>query len=124
MNIIRVLAALGVALLFASEAEASKLYIREYVTFGFNSPLAGGTPPIATEPGTDQSPVDFSGGVISSAAFAATTHLVRIVCDVQCSVLFGASPQTAATSNAPLAAFVPEYFGVTPGQIVSVIAHP
>lgn len=124
MKTIRILAALCVALLLSTEAQASKLFIREYVSFGFNTALAIDQPPIAKEPGTDQTPVDFSGGATSSAAFATTTHLVRILCDVQCSVVYGVSPQTATTSNAPLAAFVPEYFGVTPGQIISVIAHP
>lgn len=120
MKITRIVAAICVAS-FASPADAAKLYIREYKTITtINSYQAQ----IAPEPGADQTPVDFSGGAASSSAFATTTHVVRLICDASCSIVFGASPQTATTSNAFLAAGAAEYFGVIPGQIVSVHSNP
>lgn len=125
----RFIAALGIALVlaFTSQAEAAKLFISECASTGtaiYASGGAGGVLEVAQEPCKDQTPVDFSGGVASSAAFDAKTRFVRIICDAQCSVKFGASPQTATNANAPLAAMVPEYLGVVPGQVVSVIANP
>lgn len=104
-----------------SFAQAAKLYIREYKTI---STIGTQTAQISPEPGTDQTPVDFSGGAASSSAFASTTRVVRVICDASCSILFGASPQTATTSNALLAAGAAEYFAVIPGQIVSVRSNP
>jgi hypothetical protein len=101
-----------------------KLYITEYKSI---VPLGGAyvsvVAQIAAEPGVDQSPVDFSGGVASSASFAAATTYIRVVCDAQCSVLFGTNP-TATNSNKMLPALAPEYFGVTPGQKISVVSNP
>lgn len=125
----RFIAALGIALVmaFTSQAQAAKLFIAEYGATGtaiYASGGAGGVLEVAAEPSLQQTPVDFSGGVASSAAFNAKTRFVRIICDAQCSVKFGASPQTATNANTPLAAMAPEYFGVVGGQIVSVIANP
>ncbi len=110
------------ALFLAAPAEAaSKLYISECK----NLPVIGTTVAVfASQPCTDQSVVDYSGGAASSAAFAASTRYVRVVSDSDCSLLFGASPQTAAATNAYLPAKTIEYFGVVPGQIVSVHANP
>jgi hypothetical protein len=112
---------IAAALLAPQLAHASKLYIREYKTIT----TVGVQPvPIAPEPGADQTPVDFSGGAASSQAFATTTHVVRVICDAACSILFGPSPQSASASNALLGAGAAEYFGVIPGEIVSVHSNP
>lgn len=109
------------ALGFTLPAQASKLYIREYKNIStINVNLAQ----IAPEPGVDQTPVDFTSGAASSSTFATTTHVVRLVCDVSCSILFGPSPQTAANTNALLPGGVVEYFAVIPGQLVSVHSNP
>jgi hypothetical protein len=108
-------------LALASSAEASKLYIREYKTISSLGPIVA---QIAPEPGVDQAPVDFTSGAASSAPFATTTHVVRVWCDVSCSILFGPSPQTATNANAPLGAGAAEYFAVSPGQLVSVHSFP
>lgn len=109
--------------LIATQAQASKLYISEYNTIGN---VIGTTAQIANEPVVvDQAPVDFSGGVASSATFNSQTVFVRIICDVQCSVKFGTNP-TATNANKVLPALTPEYFGTVQnsGLKISVIANP
>lgn len=110
--------------LFASSPAlaASKLYISEYSNTGL---AVGQLVQVASEPsGTDQTPVDYSGGVASSAAFSAATNIVRVLCTSTCSIKFGTSP-TAAATNKPLAAGAPEYFAVPINQSfkISVIAN-
>jgi hypothetical protein len=75
----------------------------------------------ASERHVDQSTLDISGGVQSSAAFNSQTKYVRITCEVQCAVKVGG---TATTSSLPIGAMSPEYFGVQPGATLSVIANP
>ena len=105
----------------SSSALASKCYIREYSDQGTSG---SGVAPVAREPALiDQTPVDFSGGVASSAAFNASTTLIRVWCDVQASFVIGASP-TAANTNSPIGASTPEYFGVRPGHKISFIGNP
>ena len=108
--------------LFATQADAAKLYISEYTNIGI---ATGQIAQVAYEPSTDQSPVDYSGGVASSSAFAAGTNYIRVICDTQCSIKFGTSP-TAANTNKPLPALTPEYFAVPQGQSykISVISNP
>lgn len=108
-------------LLLPDAASASKLYIREYKGIATVNVYQA---EVAPEPGVDQTPVDFTAGAASSATFATTTHVVRLWCDVSCSVLFGPSPQTATNANAPLAGGAAEYFAVIPGQLVSVHSNP
>jgi hypothetical protein len=100
----------------------SKLYITEYGSLVITACLPA---QIAPEPGTDQAPIDFSGGVAQSAAFQNPTNYVRVISDVQCSIKFGTNP-TAANTNKVLPALTPEYFGVPQGQSckISVISNP
>lgn len=95
----------------------AKLYISEYQSRGV---VSGSTVEVAREPSVDQV-VTFSTET-KSAAFASTTHLVRLHADAKCSVKFGASP-TATTNSKKLAADSTEYFAVEPGHKVSVIAN-
>lgn len=101
-------------------ADAAKCYIREYNTIG----QANAQPAqIAFEPGiTDQVTTDFSGGAVQSAAFNANTSFVRLWCDTQGAFLVGTNP-TATANNAPVAAGVPEYFGVPVGQSYKLSVH-
>lgn len=55
-----------------------------------------------------------------SSAFGATTKVVRLVSDVNCYVAFGAAP-VATSSSLLMIAGVPEFFGVQPGEKVSVL---
>lgn len=118
----KVILAAACLALFASQAQAAnKMFINEYNSIG-NASAA--TAQIANEPAVAvQTPVDFSGGAAQSAAFNANTSFIMIQCDSQCSYLVGTNP-TATTNNMPLAAFLPLYIAVTPGQKISAIAHP
>lgn len=58
----------------------------------------------------------------ASNPFNAKTQFVRIHTDSICSIAFGQSP-SATTSNKRLAANQTEFFGVTAGMSVSVIAN-
>lgn len=125
----KILAAVSLALLFVCHpALAAKLYISEYGSVGTSVYATGGSSgvlEVAAEPSLQQAPVDFSGGAASSAPFGSNTRFVRIICDAQCSVKFGAVGQSSPTNaNMPLGAMTPEYFGVTQGQIISVISNP
>lgn len=97
----------------------SKLYVSEFESPGGQ---AGFPFPVANEAGntTDQSPIDYSGGEAKSAAFAATTKLVRIHTDAICCIKFGTAP-TATTSHRRFAAGQTEYYFVRPGDKVSAI---
>lgn len=110
--------------LFATQANAaSKLFISEYGVLGAtNSP--GGAAQIAAEPALVDQVVDFSGGVTASSAFSTSTRFVRLQCDTRCAIRVSTAGTAAATTNKPLAADSPEYFGVQPGDKVSVIASP
>lgn len=107
--------------LLAPSLAQAKCYIREYQ----NEATVGTTRvPVAPEAGTNTDQVvDPSGGVASSSAFQKSTNLVRLICGASVSFVFGASPQTATTSNAPLPAMTQEYFAVVPGQVVSIILN-
>lgn len=109
---------------WGAPAMATQMSVTEFLNVGnagtnFQNPAEiAMTPPVV-----DQGSVSFGGGATQSAAFNASTRYVRLLCDVQCSVAFGANP-TATTSNMVLPAGLPEYFGVIAGQKVSVIANP
>ena len=94
------------------------LYIREYQTIAAPGPDFNGMQ-AGMEPGTDQTPLVFTGGVQQSVAFAGSTRVVRLHTDSICSVLFGTNP-TATTANARMAANQTEFFGVQPGANLKV----
>lgn len=100
----------------------AKLYITEmnYVPLTTNGPLQ-----IALLQGsTDQTPVAISGAAASSAAFATATKFVRVHTDAICSILYApAGVGNATTNNARMPADATEYFGVNPGDKISVIAN-
>lgn len=56
-----------------------------------------------------------------SAAANHSTRFVRVISDADCHIAVGDNP-TATTSSLKLIAGSPEYFGVTPGHKVAVIA--
>ncbi len=98
----------------------SSLWITEYARFAKD---AGGgfAMNVGLEPGTDQTPVAIGGVSAASAAFGASTRLVRLHSDVNCRVAFGTSP-TASANSKRLVAGATEYFGVRPGDAVAVIS--
>lgn len=107
------------------------LYISEYVGTAVVGRFAGASGLVAAgqEPGLDQTPIAISGAQAQSAAFGSTTKLIRVHTDSICSIVIGptslnagAGPE-ATTSNKRLAANQTEYFGVSAGQLLSVIAN-
>jgi hypothetical protein len=105
--------------LFATQAQAADLlYISEYNAIG-----GSGQVQVASEPATvDQVTADFTSAAVQSSAFQANTSIVRLICNVQCSVLFGTNP-TATNANKVLPALIPEYFYVQPGQSYKISVH-
>jgi hypothetical protein len=103
----------------------STLYITEYVGMaevGRFAP-ASGVAHFGQEPGTDQAPITIGATHAESAAFGTNTKLIRVHTDVVCSILISAAGTAATTSNKRLAANQTEYFGVSAGQKLSVIAN-
>jgi hypothetical protein len=101
----------------------SLLRIREYIGTAsvgrFSS--SGAAVPIAQEPGVNQTVMTISGTHAESAPFGKNTRLIRVHTDAICSIEFGDSP-VAGTGGCRLAANQTEYFGVSPGQKLSVVA--
>jgi hypothetical protein len=122
MRKICVVAALGAVFLWVSPASAAKCYVKEYASSGntrSNLPLQ-----IASEPGiVDQTAVDFTSGHAESVAFSAQTTYIRLWCDAQASYIVGKTP-LATNAMSPIGASTPEYFGVQPGDKISVVANP
>jgi hypothetical protein len=71
--------------------------------------------------GTDQTR-SFTASSAQSSAVGPKTNIVRLYATKLCHVKFGDNP-TASTSNMPLAAGIPEYFGIAPGQKIAVIRN-
>ena len=90
------------------------LYITEYTD-------TQGTRPVPREPPAAEQTVAI-GAAAQSAPFGPNTHLIRVHADSICSVVIGGNP-TATTSNGRMAANQTEYRGVSPGQILAVIAN-
>lgn len=93
----------------------AKVYISEYED---NGRSIGAQEPSLVE----QTPVAIGGTSAQSAAFAATTRIVRIHTDAICSIAFGSNP-TATANSKRLAAGQTEYFGVQGGHKVAVITN-
>jgi hypothetical protein len=112
-------AVLGIFALADSAQAADLLYISEYTAPGV---ARGLVIQIGQESSFDSVTTDFTSAAVQSGAFQSSTNLVRLWCNVQCSVLFGTNP-TATNANKPLAALTPEYFAVPQGQSFKVSVH-
>lgn len=95
----------------------ANLYISEYAGIAENS--LGVPVPAPMEPSVAEQKVAFTGAT-ASAAFNADTKFVKLTADADSHVKFGSDP-TAATSNQPLKANTPQFFGVEGGHKVSAI---
>lgn len=112
----------GAALLLITAASANAadlMYISEYTGPGI---YRGYNVEIGQEASFDQVTSDFTAGAVQSSAFQANTTVVRLICTVQCSVLFGTNP-TATNANKVLPALLPEYFSVPAGGTFKVSVH-
>lgn len=95
------------------------LYISEFAN------MAGvGSRPVnvAPMPPLVEQTVAIGAGSVQSNAFSATTQIIRVCADAVCSIVIGANP-TATATTMRLAANVPEYFAVQPGQKLAVITN-
>lgn len=95
---------------------ANNLYISEYAQ---NSTM---TPTLVDEPALVNQKVDFTAGTTQSNAFRTDTKMVRLHSEVICSIKFGTNP-TAAITDARMVAGQTEYFKISPGYKVAVIAN-
>lgn len=73
----------------------------------------------AEQPPVAEQTVAIGAGSTASAAFNASTAIVRLHADAICSVAFGAAP-TASATTMRLAAGQTEYFAVVPGSAFKV----
>lgn len=96
------------------------LYITEF-QYMENANDIGGVPQIAKLPGVASQTVAISGSSAQSSAFNVLTRFVRVTTDIACHVAVGANP-TATTSLMRMGPDSVEYFGVTPGHKLAVIA--
>lgn len=105
----------------------STLWIREYAGVREARSVAGtaeggSSPvPIPNEPGTDQSPVTFTGTAGQSAAFAEGTTFVRIIGNAAFHYLVASNP-TATTSHLKVPADTHVDIGVRAGLKISAVA--
>ena len=94
------------------------LFIREYTELVRdnlnNNVQAGKEPALATQK------ITFST-VTQSAAFNELTKFVRIYSTADAYLEFGVAPTAVTENGCPVTAKMPEFFGVIPGQKVSVI---
>ena len=96
----------------------AECYISEYREAAITGPGQG--VPAGMEPELTSQKVTFTTAT-QSAVFTANTHLVRVQCDAASHIKFGPNP-TATTNDKPMNANAGEYFGVIPGQRLSVVA--
>lgn len=75
---------------------------------------------VVSEPAAADQSVAFTGTAGTSAAFAATTKVVRVSTDSKCAYKFGSAPTAVVTDKEMPAGHV-EYFAVTPGHKISMI---
>jgi hypothetical protein len=101
------------------------VYVSEFASVSQNSSAGGGVPYARLPEIVTQV---LSEWPQSSAAFSKDTQSIRVIADSVCSICV--SPQTpsgdtpaAAVTNMRLAANVPEYFAVSPGDYLSVITN-
>lgn len=106
----------------------ASLYVTEYAGIGHVDPGYDGMsylipaqapkgPPLA-----DQK-ITITGSSAQTAAFNRYTKMIRVHVDVVCSVFIGGTNPAATTGNGRMAANQTEYFCVTPGDKVAVIAN-
>lgn len=108
-------------LLWVLPIQAATLYIEEFA----NQPTPQATViwQAAKTPGLAKQTVAIGGSSAQSAAFTSSTTLIRIESDATCSVEIGTPNPTATATSMRVAAGVPEYFVVNPGDKIAVITN-
>lgn len=99
----------------------AKLYVTEYSNVYY---VKGRQMPAPQEPAVATQVIDFTAGATLSAAFNASTTLVRLAPDTACYLIFGSATTTVAVSasSPPLAAGATEFRALSAsGLYLSVI---
>lgn len=97
----------------------SVLYVTEYAA----SPIVQGqTIQAPKDPPLAEQTVAIGAGSVQSNAFNAKARMIRIHCDVVCSVALGSNP-TATATKARMAANQTEYHAVNGGDRIAVIQN-
>ncbi len=108
---------LALALLFfGAPCLAATAYISEFANYP-------GLYSAAFTPELTHQTVAIGGSSAQSNAFSSSTQLIRVECDSICSVQIGGTNPTATATSMRMAAGVPEYFIVQPGQKIAVISN-
>jgi hypothetical protein len=76
---------------------------------------------MAVRLGTTQNFLASSATSVPSAVFSAGITQIRVIASAACNVRIGDATPTAVTTDTLLAANVPEYFTVAPGQKIAAI---
>lgn len=98
----------------------AKLHISEFVALAPDGAAFPAVMQLPQLPPVAQQTVTFTTSTQSSA-LNASTRFVRVISDADCHIEVGANP-TATTSSLKLMSGSAEYFGVTPGHKIAVIA--
>jgi hypothetical protein len=85
-----------------------------------NAASIGGGSFQAIYPGTSSTRSVTSSSAQTAAVGAATT-IVRVICTVDCFLVFGSNPTANTSSSLFLPAGTAEYFGITPGYKIAAI---
>lgn len=91
------------------------LYLTEYGSVGSERTQIAQTPCVAMQ-------TVAIGVEAKSAVFKPSTRFIRVHVDAICSIVISSSP-TATTSDTRMSADSTEYFGVNPGDKLSVISN-
>lgn len=97
------------------------VYITEFAGIG-RSQVGGSYMSVPITPAVANQTVGI-GANTQSAAFSASTVLIRVHADSICSIAVGGTNPAATTSIARFGAGQTEYFGVTAGDKLAVIAN-
>jgi hypothetical protein len=108
-----------VLLTFAGFAQAATLYVTEFQTVNPSNPVVYQA---ARAPALANQTVAIGGSSTQSSAFNTATGLVRIHVDAIACVAVGGTNPTATTSLMRMTAGQTEYFVVSPGDKLAVIA--
>lgn len=74
------------------------------------------------EPNLAVQKIDFGAGVAATpAVFNDKTRFVRVWSDTAGYIKFGSSPTAVTATDTPISATTAEFFGVRPGQSMSII---
>jgi hypothetical protein len=95
------------------------LYVAEFT--GISDTAGGGAQIAETTPIVEQT-IAIGGASAPSATFAQTTRIIRVHADSICSISIGNAP-VATTAKMRMAANQTEYFGVSSGDKIAVIAN-